>query len=199
MTKTKPTYCVHCGSQFERNSPTHSICSDECRKQRDTLQARHRPSRRQVAALLRCRWCDDHFVRYMTAKRAAAPKHRFKCPSCVAEGADASQTRRSRARPSGRKHHLKSRYGLTIDQFDAMLVAQRNQCLICQRDLAGVPLAVDHNHACCPGGDHTRTCGKCIRGILCRQCNVALGLLQDDPATLRAAADYIESRSAVTA
>jgi hypothetical protein len=187
-----PVHCVHCGSQFERKSSKHTICSDECRRQRDTLQAQCRPSRQKVAALLRCRWCDDHFVRYMTRKRAAAPKDRFKCTSCSAEGNDASHTRQTRARPSGRKYHLKSRYGLTVDAFNALVLQQLGQCLICRRSLTDARLAVDHDHNCCPG---STTCGKCIRGVLCHQCNVALGLMGDSPDTMRAAAQYLEQRT----
>jgi hypothetical protein len=54
-------------------------------------------------------------------------------------------------------------------------------------------LVIDHDHTCCPG---ERTCGKCTRGFLCRGHNVGLGLFGDDPALLRAAADYIERHRA---
>jgi hypothetical protein len=51
------------------------------------------------------------------------------------------------------------------------------------------PLAVDHDRTCCPGD---RSCGKCLRGLIRRNLNVALGMFNDDPELLRAAADYIE-------
>ena len=50
-------------------------------------------------------------------------------------------------------------------------------------------LDIDHDHTCCPNG---RTCGKCVRGFLCRPCNVGLGMFGDDPERLRQAAEYIE-------
>ena len=37
-----------------------------------------------------------------------------------------------------------------------------------------------------------RSCGKCIRGLLCKSCNHALGYMKDNPDVLRAAADYVE-------
>jgi hypothetical protein len=49
-------------------------------------------------------------------------------------------------------------------------------------------LVVDHDHECCPG---PRSCGKCVRGLICNECNLALGLGQD-PQTLRSLADYLD-------
>lgn len=48
---------------------------------------------------------------------------------------------------------------------------------------------IDHDHDCCPG---SRSCGKCVRGYLHPNCNIALGYLKNDPALLRAAADYLD-------
>jgi hypothetical protein len=50
-------------------------------------------------------------------------------------------------------------------------------------------LAVDHDHSCCPG---KKSCGKCIRGVVHMACNIALGLMKDDPVMLRSAARYVE-------
>ena len=49
-------------------------------------------------------------------------------------------------------------------------------------------LAVDHDHSCCPG---QKTCGDCVRGVLCKTCNVGLGMFQDDPLLLLKAAAYL--------
>lgn len=84
-----------------------------------------------------------------------------------------------------------SKYGLTRITYREMLDAQGGTCALCQGPQWGSAsrFAVDHDHDCCPG---TNTCGKCVRGLLCNACNSALGMMQDDPARLRAAADYIE-------
>lgn len=88
------------------------------------------------------------------------------------------------------------RYGLTDEQFWSLLASQDYSCAICR-----VPFEagrynrvhIDHDHACCPAGG---SCGECVRGMLCRSCNQGLGLLDDDPARLRAAADYLERHAA---
>lgn len=65
-----------------------------------------------------------------------------------------------------------------------MLAAQGGKCGICLASESGRPgwsMAVDHDHAT----------GR-IRGVLCYQCNTALGRLDDSPERLLAAAQYLE-------
>lgn len=70
-----------------------------------------------------------------------------------------------------RRSHLRRMYGLTPEQYDALLVAQGGVCAICEA-ASDERLHVDHDHACCPG---KASCGKCIRGLLCGKCNRLLG------------------------
>jgi hypothetical protein len=83
-----------------------------------------------------------------------------------------------------------AQYGLTLETYDALLAEQDGVCPGCgaaaNRD--GANFAVDHDHGCCPGDT---SCGKCIRGLLCRQCNWAIGQVGDDPETLRRLATYL--------
>lgn len=93
-----------------------------------------------------------------------------------------------------RSYGLKRYYGLTAEQFGAMMAAQHGVCAICSKPEttvvgAGVkPLSVDHCHMT-----------NAIRGLLCHHCNHGLGHFMDDPAALRAAADYIEKHAKATA
>ena len=66
--------------------------------------------------------------------------------------------------------NLQHIYGFKMDEFNARLAAQGNVCAICGRSPSCQVrrFSVDHNHACCPG---QKSCGKCIRGILCGWCN----------------------------
>ena len=50
-------------------------------------------------------------------------------------------------------------------------------------------LCIDHDHSCCPG---QKTCGKCIRGILCNDCNIAEGRLKSDKELVKALLRYLE-------
>lgn len=74
-----------------------------------------------------------------------------------------------------RRSHLKNRYHITPEQYDAMLADQGGGCALCGRmpDSNGKPrLHVDHDHQCCSG---KTSCGSCIRGLLCGACNRLLG------------------------
>ena len=86
--------------------------------------------------------------------------------------------------------HL-SQFNILPQTYDAMLDRQGGVCRTCKQEPAdGQPLHVDHDHRCCPKAG--KSCGKCVRGLLCRACNTALGLVRDNPGTLRALADYLE-------
>jgi len=84
------------------------------------------------------------------------------------------------------------RYNLTAEQYDAMFAAQGYRCAICKRDTfaRGRGWAVDHDHSCCPG---LTSCGKCVRGILCGNCNTGIGAMEDNPAYLAAAIEYLRN------
>ena len=80
------------------------------------------------------------------------------------------------------------RYGITPDQFDAMLSSQGGRCAICRKQPRGdwrnnKFLHVDHNH----------TTGR-VRGLLCPECNTSIGKMNDSPEQLRRAAAYLEDR-----
>lgn len=60
------------------------------------------------------------------------------------------------------------------------------RCALC--GAVDVDLVIDHDHRCCPT---ERACGKCVRGLLCRPCNVGLGMFKDNPELLLAAAKYV--------
>jgi hypothetical protein len=85
-------------------------------------------------------------------------------------------------------------YGISVDQHEAMLTSQGGGCAICGGQTKdGRPFFVDHDHACCPG---QRTCGKCIRGLLCGDCNLGIGYFDDDVARMEMAISYLRRSTA---
>jgi hypothetical protein len=89
-----------------------------------------------------------------------------------------ARTRDSVRRNGGaRKYHLKGKYGLTPDEFDALRSAQGGLCAVC-----GVKEAtqVDHDHKT-----------SRVRGILCLPCNAGMGAFHDDPRLIYMAIDYL--------
>lgn len=75
-----------------------------------------------------------------------------------------------------RRHELARTYRLSIERYDALLEAQDFRCAVCEESFIETP-QVDHDHSCC---DDSQACGECIRGLLCRRCNVILGQAHDD-------------------
>ena len=83
-----------------------------------------------------------------------------------------------------------ARFSIKREDFVRMMAEQGDVCAVCHGTNAnGKALCIDHDHDCCPGD---RSCGVCVRGLICHQCNFAIGQMHDDPARLRAAAAYIE-------
>lgn len=66
---------------------------------------------------------------------------------------------------------LWSKYRLREDDYTKLMHEQDGKCAICEAEFEETP-HVDHDHSCCPGD---RTCGKCVRGLLCGTCNRHLG------------------------
>ena len=83
-----------------------------------------------------------------------------------------------------------SKYGVSKEQFQSLLEQQDFACAICANPLEGQKICVDHDHSCCPG---KRCCGKCVRGLLCDDCNHGLGFFRDSVDRLRCAIKYLEN------
>jgi hypothetical protein len=80
-----------------------------------------------------------------------------------------------------REIHLRNKFSLTVEQYDAILEAQGGMCALCESPpTPGISLHVDHDHG---SGE--------IRGLLCVRCNNALGLFREDPDVLKRAVRYV--------
>ena len=81
------------------------------------------------------------------------------------------------------------RYNLTVEEYDLMLQEQDGKCAVCghpeqlMRDGKILELAIDHCHVT-----------DAVRGLLCSNCNRALGLLYEDPERVEGLLRYIRER-----
>jgi len=84
-----------------------------------------------------------------------------------------------------RKNYLKREYGITMEDYENMLIEQDGMCKCC--GLPGIDnrdriLHIDHNHET-----------NKVRGLLCDNCNRALGMVKDSIKTLESMIEYLKS------
>ena len=96
--------------------------------------------------------------------------------------------------PEGRIRSQILKYGITEETFRLILEGQEYRCMICRvRIPERRDQHIDHDHKCCP--NPCRSCGKCIRGVLCHNCNVAIGHIKEDPTIAELLAAYLRGFS----
>ncbi len=117
-----------------------------------------------------------HQARQLARGKNVRPRHR----NATASDGPSTSCKACRAQ-KGRADHLKRSYGLTEAERDAMVGSRRGLCVIC---LNAPAVHVDHCHKT----------GR-VRGVLCFNCNSAIGKLGDDPDAVRRAAAYLEGNS----
>ena len=134
-----------------------------------------------------CQGCLQRYYREWRGKPETAHKQREYTRK--ARQKDPERTARNRLRDRCRL------FGITVEDYDRMLEAQGGGCAICGATAEdnGRALAIDHDHACCPGSGSRvgEVCGKCVRGLLCSPCNVAVGYFEMEDTRLKCQA-YVE-------
>ncbi len=88
-----------------------------------------------------------------------------------------------RANPEKRKdRRLQTKYGITLEQYNDLFAIQAGCCVICEQHQSSFKnaLAVDHDHST-----------GSVRGLLCKPCNLSLGLFKDRPKALENAIAYL--------
>lgn len=71
------------------------------------------------------------------------------------------------------RYKLWKKYKITPERYQEILDAQGGACAVC--GLESERLDVDHDHSCCEGPN---SCGECVRGLLCRRCNLRVGMFE---------------------
>jgi len=120
-----------------------------------------------------CKWCNTDFKPY-------APSEHYCSDMCKERGKLNSD--------------LINKYGITVQQYEQLWLAQKGLCAICGKDgkhrsahNKSIPLVIDHDHK-----THN------VRGLLCHTCNTAIGQLNDDIALLTKAIEYITKKPVIT-
>jgi hypothetical protein len=184
MTPTKR--CPECGvvkptAEFGRNQSLGDGLSFYCLAcNRERNRAWYRERRRKLGKEVRDRsWIPDGF--------------RW-CPSCEQPVAHEDYTRNARTasgfgsrcracdRAANSDGYFYRRYKLTRRELEDLRAAQDDRCAICGESS---PQHLDHDHGT-----------GAIRQLLCQRCNQGLGLLQDNPTLLHAAAYYVALHTA---
>lgn len=175
---SKPRYCAGCKKQMRPNSQrsdgttvkhfSRGVC-ENCHEKSKRVGNGSKP----ITSLIYdetgqvCKYCHRHqpFSSFPTANHNPTGR-RSKCTSC---------------------QRLWDAYRLTYADYADMLANQDGKCAGCS---TVTTLYVDHDHACCPT---ERTCGRCVRGLLCVSCNTGLGKLKDSIKVLSSLIDYLET------
>lgn len=146
-------------------------------------------------------WCRACFAAHQRGERGTTvPNDPQVCHSCGADYVPAQVKKNARfcsvkckdaeRKASGRSRegHLLRKFGITPDDYDAMLAAQNGGCALCGVAPADQSAKYrDYLHV-----DHDHVTGR-VRGLLCGEHNMLLGRFNDNPAVLRRAADYLEA------
>jgi len=110
-------------------------------------------------------------------------RKRFTCRACNTEAVKRwRKNHPDRYADTQRRQNLRRKFGLTVEEYDVLNRQQRGTCAACGGQMQnGNRLAVDHDHKT----------GR-VRGLLCINCNRALGYVDDNPELLRKLAAYLE-------
>ncbi|PZR81626.1 MAG: hypothetical protein DI537_37920 [Stutzerimonas stutzeri] len=126
------------------------------------------PSRRPFGLASKCKPCE--------LKRKAKRQRKVR------------QEQPEKYRDRDRRSNLNKKFGITVEEYDALVASQGNTCAICRqperyihpRTQEPARLAVDHNHQT-----------GAVRGLLCSNCNRGLGFFNEDRDRLDAAREYL--------
>ena len=149
-----------------------------------------------------CKYCTEEkveelFVPNGTSKRTGETLRKNICKKCRNKKRDlARKNNKSEARKlsdikrwnkansgdKGKNKKLKLNYGICLEDFNTMLMEQNYLCKICKNKM---------NKPCV---DHSHSTGK-VRGLLCSECNTALGLFKENVDILEEAILYVKNNN----
>lgn len=171
--------CANCGNQLDPSQSAKArTCSRACGVAWQNTKRAAKKLDRKLAERPPCQTCGGLIP---LERRAHA---RFCSEECQQFAAHVRRNESGKHRAYMRQYL----YGVTAEQFTALLAEQDGKCAICgTAEWTGKGPHLDHQHET-----------GLVRGILCHKCNLGLGKFNDDPKMLRAAADYLERARALS-
>ncbi len=199
--------CINpsCGREFQQKKPAQVVCGTQCRGWL-VAQVRDHSGGLRAKAGLAPRICENtECGREYTPIR----ENQISCsPKCYRKTEAWRQVQREQdARPERKEQQNERRrqgpyrrtalrrVGMTVEEYEAKLAEQGGACALCGRKPQD-GFKADGGRMPALSRDHDHKTGV-WRDLLCGPCNQGLGLFQDDPALLRAAAGYIERHRSV--
>ena len=128
---------------------------------------------------------DYSFKRPKNRKPGLQPR----CKSCAKED---TRDWKIRNQDTARDRYLQRQYGITEQEYNAILLSQNNRCCLCGIEFNSGKFGPDS-----PVVDHCHTHGH-VRGILCNECNRGLGYFHDNIQALENAATYLRDSNAIS-
>jgi len=182
--------CDFCKNNFTRRKDTvlkqkNKYCSYKC--------SHEHKLEKLLSNNKNCSYCKKSFPRDLQnfySKNTSKDLLTSRCKNCIDNHSNKdiwTKQNSSKVALSNRKGHLQRTYGMTLEDYFLKLEEQKNLCAICKqvetRTFKGKlkPLSVDHCHVT----------GK-IRGLLCDDCNNAIGRFKDNKNIINNAIKYLE-------
>ena len=133
--------------------------------------------------------CDKPLSEYSKKNaKGRKPSLQPRCKSCANE--DTLLWREQQSSERLKDLYYKRTYGMSLEDFTFLLETQQGKCKLCYRDVSIEGLGPNRAVV-----DHCHTNGH-VRGILCNECNRALGYFHDNIQALENAVDYLRSDNA---
>ena len=117
---------------------------------------------------------------YKTGRKTDKNKNNrhYTCKECTK-----ARVKRNHNSTTYRRQHLRRNYDISLEEYEEMLSIQGSKCAVCKTEKAGGK----HNVFCV---DHDHVTGK-VRELLCKDCNIVLGIINDSPEHLGRLMAYI--------
>jgi hypothetical protein len=190
--------CVCGGEHVRRGDYIRKGLSRSCGCRTRELIATAKRQPRVTVASKRCSACRTFKPAPAFSANSRSPDGlRYNCKDCHSEhmrvrrmdpakaAIEQEACRRWRAKLSSRASLLWKQYGITIEDYNRLRDEQGGHCAIC-------PTVPDGAFSLCVDHDHNT---GAIRGLLCKHCNKALGLLGDTIEGVTRAVDYLRAAS----